>query len=110
MKVGKIMSLKSIELQVAIPRTHDAGRMQEQMTKQSQQFQDTLTKQQLREELIKRGKVNEYEQVKNLHVKDEEKDKNRKDDLDDQKKRKQGEKKQSQLEHPYLGKKIDFSG
>lgn len=104
------MSLKSIELQVAIPRTHDAGRMQEQMTKQSQQFQDTLTKQQLREELIKRGKVNEYEQVKNLHVKDEEKD-NERENPDEQKKRKQEEeKKQSQLEHPYLGKKIDFSG
>jgi|SRR5690625_3413966 len=109
MKVGEIMSLKSIELQVAIPRTHDAGKMQEQMTKQSQQFQDTLTKQQLREELIKRGKVNEYEHVKHLNVKDEEKDKNN-EEQEEQKKRKQDEKKQSELEHPYLGTKIDFSG
>ena len=41
------MGLKSIELQVALPRSQDAGKMQEQMMRQGQQFQETLTEQQL---------------------------------------------------------------
>ena len=35
------MGLKSVELQVAIPRTQDAGKMQEQLSRQGQQFQET---------------------------------------------------------------------
>ena len=41
------MGLKSIELQVAIPRSQDAGKMQEQMMRKGQQFHETLTEQQL---------------------------------------------------------------
>src|SRR5690625_1730084 len=102
------MSLKSIELQVAIPRTHDAGKMQDQMTKQSQNFQDTLTKKQLEEELLRRTKVNEYEAVIQQNVSDEEKQK--KEDKDERKEQQSKEDEKLKLNHPYLGKKIDFSG
>ncbi len=102
------MSLKSIELQVAIPRTHDAGKMQDQMTKQSQQFQDTLTKQQLQEELLRRGKVNEYDAVTQQNVSDEEKQQQQEDR--EKKERQSKDKEKLQVNHPYLGKKIDRSG
>src|SRR5690625_1536840 len=103
-----MMSLKSIEMQVAIPRSQDAGRMQEQMSKQSQQFQETLTKQQLREEVLKRSKVNEYDDVQNLNVDDEDQETTG-ENKQEQRQRKK-EEQQEQVEHPYLGNTIDFSG
>lgn len=99
------MGLKSIELQVAIPRSQDAGKMQEQMMRQGQQFQETLTEQQLKEEIVKRGKINEYEQVRN----NDDPDDNKKEQNNHQRQKKKKEEKQS-IEHPYLGTKIDYSG
>lgn|SRR5690625_4995477 len=103
------MSLKSIELQVAIPRTHDAGKMQDQMTKQSQNFQDTLTKQQLEEEILRRNKVNEYDAVKHQNISDEERHRQEQNEQH-QKERQAKEDEKEKLSHPYLGKRIDFSG
>ncbi len=100
------MGLKSIEMQVAIPRSQDAGKMQEQMMRQGQQFQETLTEQQLKEEIVKRGKINEYEQVRNNNDSDDEK--NEQNNPRPQKNKKKAEK--QSIEHPYLGTNIDYSG
>lgn len=43
------MSLKAIELQVALPRTHDAGRVQEQLQQRSQITQDLATREMQKE-------------------------------------------------------------
>jgi len=99
------MGLKSIELQVAIPRSQDAGKMQEQMMRQGQQFQETLTEQQLKEEIVKRGKINEYEQVRN----NDDPDDNKKEQNNHQRQKKKKEEKPS-IEQPDLGTKIDYSG
>jgi len=100
------MGHKSIELQIAIPRSQDAGKMQEQMMRQGQQFQDTLTKQQLREEVVNRGKVNEYEKVQ------EKNDQDQTQQQENKEQNKQRDKKETKdaVEHPYLGTNIDFSG
>jgi len=103
------MGLKAVELQVAIPRSQDAGRMQEQAMRQGQQFQDTLTQQQLSEQITNRTKVNEYDNVQDKNVTDDEEDERHGQEQKQQKeKRKQS--KEHMLNHPYLGTKVDFSG
>ncbi|MEI3604623.1 hypothetical protein SPD48_02875 [Pseudogracilibacillus sp. SE30717A] len=101
------MGFKSIELQVAIPRSQDAGKMQEQLMRQGQQFQETLTQQQLREEVINRGKVNEYENVQDST---EDKDSSEKQKQKQKQKNKIKVENAQPIDHPYLGKNIDFSG
>lgn len=105
------MGLKSIEMQVAIPRSQDAGKMQEQLSRQGQQFQETLTEQQLREEIIKRHKTNRQEKVLKREV---DEDEEQTDKQEQQERNKQNEEKEHQLtqkiRHPYLGRQIDWSG
>lgn len=105
------MSFKSIELQVAIPRSQDAGKMQDQMMRQSQQFQDTLTQQQLREEIINRSRVNEFDNVEKKMINDED-DTSKREEEQKQKKQKQtnNQDSESKIDHPYLGTKFDYSG
>lgn len=103
------MGFKSIELQVAIPRSQDAGRMQDQMMRQGQQFQETLTQQKLREEVINRTKVNEYDDVRKKNITDEDEKNKREKEMKKNKKNDKGEENET-TNHPYLGKKIDFSG
>ncbi|WP_289889759.1 hypothetical protein [Virgibacillus pantothenticus] len=96
------MGWKSIELQVAIPRSQDAGKIQQQLLNQSQQYQASLTQHQLLEELRKRKQVNHVHQPHLLK-------------LEHQSKTSQSlaKKKKSQChtdKHPYLGKEIDLNG
>lgn len=105
------MGLKSIEMQVAIPRSQDAGKMQEQLSRQGQQFQETLTEQQLREEIIKRHKTNRQEKVLKREVDEDEAQAN---EQEQQQRNQDNEEKQHRLkqkmQHPYLGRQIDWSG
>src|SRR5699024_5677037 len=101
-----MMGFKSVEMQVAIPRTQDASKMQDQLTRQGQQFQEKLTQQQLREDIMKRTQVNEYEDVEKKTVDDEEKERQHQEE---ERKRKEQEAEKAQANHPYLGKNIDFS-
>ncbi|HLR72132.1 MAG TPA: hypothetical protein VK085_11980 [Pseudogracilibacillus sp.] len=100
------MGLKSIELQVAIPRSQDAGKMQEQLMRQGQQFQETLTQQELKEEVLNRGKINEYEHVQHNNEKEDSKDQQQGDKRNKSDKKRKSER---TINHPYLGNTIDFS-
>lgn len=100
------MGLKSIEMQVAIPRSLDAGKMQEQMERQGQQFQQTLTEEELKAEAAKPNKVNEYENVQISNDKEEKEEEQEKREMKAKKKNKNKE----SIDHPYLGNQIDFSG
>jgi hypothetical protein len=57
------MSWKSVEMQVALPRTQDAGKLQDQMHKSNQHFQEALAQSQLIQENQKRKKVQEFEEI-----------------------------------------------
>src|SRR5699024_441717 len=100
------MGLKSIEMQVAIPRSQDAGKMQEHMERQGQQVQQTLTEEELKAEAAKRNKVNEYENVQISNDKEEKEEEQEKREMKAKKKKKNKE----SIDHPYLGNQIDFSG
>ena len=101
------MGLKSVEMQVAITRSQDASKMQDQMSRQGQQFQETLTKQQLREDVLKRSQVNEHEKVQKKADKEESQQQGSDQERDE--KQKEAEQKKQSMTHPYLGTRIDLS-
>lgn len=53
------MSMKNIEMQIALPRTFDAGKVQHEMNQQSNIVQSHLSEEMNRKEALKRKKVNE---------------------------------------------------
>lgn len=103
------MSLKSVEMQVAIPKTQEASKMQEQMNRQGQQFQEKIAEEQLKEAQLKRERVNKQEQVEKHIVADEKDDEKRRNQKI--KVREQNEKVEEieKIQHPYIGKRIDFT-
>lgn len=106
------IGLKSIDMQVALLRTQDASKMQEQLTRQGQQFQETTAQQHLTEEVLKRQQTNRFENVTKRDVdSNDEKEKERKQNRseENQKQNKQGQIKE-RVQHPYLGRQIDWSG
>jgi|SRR5690625_2349161 len=102
------MSLKSVELQVAIPKMQEASKMQEQMNRQGQQFQEKVAEEQLKEEQLKRERINKQEQVKKRGVTDDKDEQKR--DSKSKGDRKQYAKQESieKTQHPYIGNRIDF--
>ncbi len=101
------MSWKSIEMQVALPRTQDAGKLQEQMLKQNQHFQESLAQSQMKEAEQKRKRVQEFESINDVKIKDEDRDN---PSSEDQQSGARDHNNEESIEHPYLGKRIDFSG
>lgn len=104
-----LLSLKSIELQVALPRSQDAGKLQDQLSKEGQRFQESLVQSQMKEELKKRKTVNEFDEISKSKIKDEEPSREK-----ESKYKKHANKEKAgadeKIEHPYLGSQIDFSG
>ncbi|MFD1850357.1 hypothetical protein [Oceanobacillus bengalensis] len=100
------MSLKLVELQVALPRTQDAGKLSEQLQKQNQYHQDLLAAVGLKQEELKRKRISETEELQKMHLKKE-----NKSDQDDKKENElKSEDNDERLMHPYLGNHIDFNG
>lgn len=102
------MELKSVELQVAIPRSQDAGKMQDQLSRQGQQFQDTLAQQKLRKEIMQRQTVNKHEKIRKQE--DKEREQNEQHEADEEEEQENiASKKLDEFVHPYLGKQVDFT-
>src|SRR5690625_2689352 len=104
------MSWKSVEMQVAIPRTQEAGKQQDQLMRQSQHFQETLAQTHQKELQLKRKKVNEFDETRSLFVKEEKDEASKEKHKKHHTKQKKKMKKQQPFEHPYLGQSIDYSG
>jgi hypothetical protein len=98
-----VMSWKSVEMQVALPRTTDAGKLQDQMLKQNQHFQEALAQSQVKQDNQKRKKVQDFEEV---HLqKDGRQDS---DQTMNQEQSRQAKKDTDQkIKHPYLGNHFD---
>jgi len=106
------VSWKSVELQVALPRTQDAGQLQDQLSKQNQRFQETLAQHQLRDEIIKRRQVREFEETIGKKVmpddENEQEQMSKDEDADEEHSEKHASAKDA-VTHPYLGQHIDFT-
>jgi|SRR5690625_125505 len=101
------MGWKSIELQVALPRTQEAGRYQDQLSKQNQRFQESLAQSQLRQQELQRKRTNRFEKTLHKKVTDEEQT-NKNDDRETKKKNDKRDSKEKLL-HPYLGRQVDIT-
>lgn len=103
------MSLKLVELQVAYPRTHDAGKMQEQLNQRSQLIQDQLAIGTQKEEEKKSKRITENQESNKTELNEKQKnDQNMQQQQQQQKKKKKSEKEKKN--HPFKGNTIDFSG
>ncbi|MFZ3587895.1 hypothetical protein ACOI1C_01215 [Bacillus sp. DJP31] len=100
------MSLKLLELQVALPRTIDASKIQEQMQQRGQNMQDHITTSMLKQEDRKRKQV----------VKNEKKEKSslqlgmRSSSVGNLTAKKKEQIQENKEVHPYKGNTIDLNG
>lgn len=105
------MSLKSIEMQIALPRTMEAGKIQEQLQQRGQNVNDFAALRNQKEEEQKRTSVIKHEQKSNVKLSQDDKDK--KNGSHNQQGR-EGMKekifKEMKEKHPYKGNVIDYSG
>jgi|SRR4051794_36823294 hypothetical protein len=102
------MSLKSIEMQIAIPRTLDAGKLQEQLQQRGQHMNDQANEAVQKDVEYKRSHVIKSEKSANAKLlKDGQKhnqEKHKRNDTREMKEEQQNE------QHPYKGTIIDYSG
>ncbi|MGG0657961.1 RNA polymerase subunit sigma [Rummeliibacillus pycnus] len=102
------MSLKGVELQIALPKTFEAGKVAEQAQQQVNTGQE-LANQSLQKQ-IERNRTAVLESDKSAQISE--------DDPSDRKEKKHGQKKKQQhkssaleqVQHPFKGHFIDFSG
>lgn len=101
------MSLKAIEMQIALPRTHDAGKIQEQIQQRGQQLQEHAAQRVTKEDELKRTTV-----IKNNQKQEARLNKDGQSSSEQDHSRQQQKKKEDSLQqnHPYKGKIIDYSG
>lgn len=104
------MSWKAVELQVALPRTHDVGQLQEQMQQRGQLVQDQLQQAQLREQLLNRTSVKKMNEKDDLKLTDQEEGNTANDDRQESKQYEKHDEQKESVKHPFLGKFIDYSG
>lgn len=102
------MSLRVLELQTALPRTLDAGKIQEQLQRQNQILNDQAVVEVHKEEKRKQTTVISQEGLREaaFHEKESSKDAY----LHTSKKRKKAPQEEVNADHPYKGKSIDYSG
>ena len=102
------MSLKAVELQVAIPKTFDAGKIAEQH-QQNTIDQQLNANEALKKELERKQKiVNDTENTD--AISDEEEGERNPEHPSMLNKRKKKEQEQPKAQHPFKGNFIDFSG
>ncbi|WP_237562815.1 hypothetical protein [Bacillus dakarensis] len=96
--------MKSIEMQVALPRTQDAGKLQEQLQQRGQLHHDMAAQTGKKEDEKKAKTVSKQEQKDRAQFHKE----GRNDDHQQENKKRNKEK--TKVSHPYKGTRMDFSG
>lgn len=101
------MSLKGVELQIAIPKTFDAGKMVEQqqqhVANQQMHANEALKREVERQQTI----VNETDGLTNIN---EEEERKRQEQEREEQERKKKQQLAKQAKHPFKGNFVDFSG
>lgn len=98
------MGMKAVEMQVALPRTQDAGKMQDQMQRHGETLQGMLAQSELEAEKLKRTQVQHMVETYRTKKKEESEQGRREN------KKRKAKKKTRKDYHPYLGRRIDFNG
>lgn len=101
-----LMSWKSIEMQVALPRTQDAGKMQEQLMKQNQHFQEGLAQSNRMQEIEKRHKVQDFDEIQ--LQKDGQQENKGSGQSGNRNNEKESNEVEQAIQHPFLGNNFDI--
>jgi hypothetical protein len=104
-----MMSLKAIEMQIALPRTHDAGKIQEQLQQRGQHLQEHAAQSVTKEDDLKRKTVVKNNQKQEARL-NQEGSSSGKQQQNGRKDPKDKNDQPDQPHHPYKGKVIDYSG
>ncbi|GIN57804.1 hypothetical protein [Lederbergia ruris] len=106
------MSLKLIELQVALPRTMEAGKITEQLQQRGQVMSEQAREEAKDKIEQERQRINQLDENDEVRLRKEDgSSKEQKEHHSSLNKREQvAEKKPSNEKHPYKGKRIDYSG
>lgn len=103
------MSWKAVELQVALPRTQDVGRIQEQIQQRGQFMQEVIAQAQQQSEEMKRRTVANLEEGHKLNNDAKESNQEKKQNQLTNQSDHESENK-IKVQHPYLGTRIDING
>ncbi|MEH7882746.1 hypothetical protein V7654_00355 [Bacillus sp. JJ1609] len=104
------MSLKAIEMQIALPRTQDAGKIQEQLQQRGQHLQEHAAQSVTKEDELKRKTVIKNNPKQEAHLTKDDGSSNQNQEQSNPDKKKNSEHHHIQQNHPYKGKVIDYSG
>lgn len=106
------MSLKVIEMQIALPRTQDAGKIQEQLQQRSQIQLDHAAQEVQKEVLKKEHSVVKEERKLPVQFHAQQGNPDKGPFVKQTKKKKKDDEKisSSSQQHPYKGQSIDYSG
>lgn len=104
-----IVSMKSVELQIAIPRTHEAGKIQNEFHQRSSQEQSLLMNQQVKESRELQQRSSGVDDTSNASIRDGGKQNSSHSDGQTQSNQQEHSSEQHSAEHPYKGHHIDLS-
>ncbi|WP_035710765.1 hypothetical protein [Salibacterium aidingense] len=103
------MSWKAVELQVALPRTQEAGKLQEQLQQRGQAAQDRLAAEQEKNHEKQRTKVTDKQEAEKNKFNNQEGNQEKHTPPFLTSKVKDTEEREAES-HPYKGKSIDITG
>ncbi|HWI47885.1 MAG TPA: RNA polymerase subunit sigma [Rummeliibacillus sp.] len=102
------MSLKGVELQIALPKTFEAGKITEQAQQQVNTGQD-LANQALQKQ-IERNRTAVLESDKSTQISEDDPSNDRGNEKQQGQKKKHESSAHEQIQHPFKGHFVDFSG
>ncbi|MEI4768550.1 RNA polymerase subunit sigma [Psychrobacillus sp. FJAT-51614] len=100
------MSLKGVELQIAIPKTFDAGKVAEQLQQQSSVNQANAQAASERQLEKNRETVTKSQNTSETVLEDSKQEREKQE----RNKREKREKEMKETKHPFKGNLVDFSG
>nr|WP_136604730.1 hypothetical protein [Paenibacillus dokdonensis] len=103
------MSMKAVEMQIAIPRTTEAGKIQNDVHHRSSQEQQFLAGQQLKESQELRQRSTGIDETANAAVRDDGNQHSSRKDESHPHRTKQEPEEHHDAEHPYKGHHLDVS-
>lgn len=95
-------------MQVALPRTQDAAKLQEQMQQRGHQLNEQALERMRQEDIKKRKTVTENQQKDEAKLHNDEEQSNAREEQ--QRKKRKPNQTKPKKRHPYKGNRIDFSG
>lgn len=105
------MELKSLEMQIALPRTHDAAKNMQHIQQESRVINENAVQEMEKALIQKRQHVLKQESKDPAMLKDQGNSKNHHDqDLNKKQQREKDKENQIHQYHPFKGNHIDFSG